>query len=111
MANQEMERALVFAGYEAMHAWGDGGHNGKHATEVFLQAMRWLWKDWPATRLTGELGNEERSEHLVVAVFVGSVEELRGLANFTHPCASRVTTSTPRRPSPSRSLKLMGCDS
>ncbi len=48
MANQEMERALVFAGYEVSHAWGEGGHDGKQATEVFPEAMRWLWKDWPA---------------------------------------------------------------
>jgi sugar lactone lactonase YvrE/enterochelin esterase-like enzyme len=48
MANQEMERALTFAGYEVNHTWGTGGHNGKHATEVFPDAMRWLWKDWPA---------------------------------------------------------------
>jgi sugar lactone lactonase YvrE/enterochelin esterase-like enzyme len=48
MANQEMERALKFAGYEVNHVWGEGGHNGKHATEVFPDAMRWLWKDWPA---------------------------------------------------------------
>jgi enterochelin esterase-like enzyme len=48
MANQEMERAFVFAGYEVNHSWGDGGHNGKHATQVFPDAMRWLWKDWPA---------------------------------------------------------------
>jgi gluconolactonase len=48
MANQEMERALTFAGYEVNHVWGTGGHNGKHATEVFPDAMRWLWKDWPA---------------------------------------------------------------
>ncbi len=48
IANQEMERALTFAGYEVNHAWGDGGHNGKHATQVFPDAMRWLWKDWPA---------------------------------------------------------------
>lgn len=47
MANQEMERALIFAGYEVEHAWGTGGHNGKHATEVFPDAIRWLWKDWP----------------------------------------------------------------
>ncbi|MFM1767506.1 MAG: Gluconolactonase precursor [Verrucomicrobiota bacterium] len=47
MANQEMQRALVFAGYEVRHAWGDGGHNGKHATAVFPDAMRWLWQDWP----------------------------------------------------------------
>jgi len=48
MANQEMERALKFAGYEVEHTWGEGGHNGRHATEVFPQAMRWLWKDWPS---------------------------------------------------------------
>ena len=48
MANQEMERALTFAGYEVAHVWGEGGHNGKHATEVFPDAVRWLWKDWPA---------------------------------------------------------------
>ncbi|MHC5542695.1 SMP-30/gluconolactonase/LRE family protein, partial [Singulisphaera rosea] len=49
MANQEMERALVFAGYEVEHAWGTGGHDAKHATEVFPEAIRWLWKDWPAS--------------------------------------------------------------
>jgi sugar lactone lactonase YvrE/enterochelin esterase-like enzyme len=48
MANQEMERALRFAGYEVNHAWGDGGHDTKHATAIFPVAMRWLWKDWPA---------------------------------------------------------------
>jgi sugar lactone lactonase YvrE/enterochelin esterase-like enzyme len=48
MANQEMERALAFAGYEVNHAWGTGGHDNRHATQVFPDAMRWLWKDWPA---------------------------------------------------------------
>src|SRR5262249_53006554 len=38
----------TFAGYEVNHAWGDGGHDGKHATKIFPDAMRWLWKDWPA---------------------------------------------------------------
>src|SRR5260221_12259374 len=47
MANQEMERALKFAGYEVNHVWGDGGHNGEHATQLFPDAMRWLWEDWP----------------------------------------------------------------
>ena len=48
MANQEMERSLRYAGYEVSHVWGEGGHNGTHATEIFPEAMRWLWKDWPA---------------------------------------------------------------
>ena len=34
MANQEMERSLAFAGYEVNHDWGDGGHNGQHATRA-----------------------------------------------------------------------------
>jgi gluconolactonase len=47
LANQEMLSAFEFAGYEVNHVWGDGGHNGKHATAIFPDAMRWIWKDWP----------------------------------------------------------------
>jgi predicted alpha/beta superfamily hydrolase len=43
MANQTMERALTFSGYEVNHVWGDNGHNGKHSTAIFPDAMRWLW--------------------------------------------------------------------
>ncbi len=45
MANQEMQRALKFAGYEHDFKWGKGGHSGQHATEIFPEAMKWLWKD------------------------------------------------------------------
>lgn len=47
MANQTMERALIYSGYEVAHAWGEGGHNGKHQGAVFPDAMRFLWKGWP----------------------------------------------------------------
>jgi gluconolactonase len=47
IANQAMERSLVFAGYEVQHVWGEGGHNGMHGTAIFPDAMRWLWKGWP----------------------------------------------------------------
>jgi gluconolactonase len=47
MANQTMERALAFSGYEVNHVWGDGGHNGKHMGAILPDALRWLWKDWP----------------------------------------------------------------
>jgi len=57
MANQMMERALTFAGYEVTHVWGDGGHNGKHGTAVFPDAMRWLWKDWPQPVKAGSSKN------------------------------------------------------
>lgn len=46
-ANETMERALTFAGYELNHAWGEDGHSGKHGTSIFPDVMRWLWKGWP----------------------------------------------------------------
>ncbi|MGA9608110.1 MAG: alpha/beta hydrolase-fold protein, partial [Rouxiella badensis] len=48
MSNQTMNRALEFAGYDVRHVWGAGSHNGSQATMVFPDAMRWLWRDYPA---------------------------------------------------------------
>src|SRR5258706_555622 len=39
MANQEMERALLFAGYEVNHAWGEDGHSGNHGTEIYPDSL------------------------------------------------------------------------
>ena len=64
VANQEMERALQFAGYEVEHIWGNGGHNGKHATEIFPDAMRWLWKGWPEPVKAGK-GSDKLQEILI----------------------------------------------
>jgi len=64
MANQSMERSLTFAGYEVKHKWGDGGHNGKHATELFPEAMEWLWAGWPAPVKTGK-GSSQLQEILI----------------------------------------------
>ena len=57
MANQTMERALIFAGYEVNHVWGEGAHNGRHGTALFPDAMRWLWKGWPAPVKAGTSKN------------------------------------------------------
>jgi gluconolactonase len=48
IANQDMQSALEYAGYDVRHEWGDGEHNSRHATEIFPQVMAWLWRDWPA---------------------------------------------------------------
>ena len=53
LANLEMLSALEFAGYEVNHAWGDGGHTGKHGAAVLPEALRWLWKDYPAAPKAG----------------------------------------------------------
>jgi enterochelin esterase-like enzyme len=38
MANQTMERALAFSGYEVNHAWGTEGHNAKQGDAIFPDA-------------------------------------------------------------------------
>ena len=64
MANQEMQRALTFAGYEVNHEWGEGGHNAEHATKIFPTAMKWLWKDWPQPVKVG-LGSQQLQQILI----------------------------------------------
>jgi gluconolactonase len=48
IANQDMQAALEYAGYDVRHVWGDGEHNSRHATELFPEVLRWLWRDYPA---------------------------------------------------------------
>lgn len=47
IANQDMLSALQYAGYDVRYEWGDGEHNSRHATAIFPDALRWLWRDWP----------------------------------------------------------------
>lgn len=46
-ANVLMESALRFAGYDMKHEWGEGAHDGVHASRIFPDVLRWLWRDWP----------------------------------------------------------------
>lgn len=64
IANQAMERSLVFAGYEVEHSWGTGGHDTKHATQIFPDAMKYLWKDWPKPIQKGQ-GSPQLKEILI----------------------------------------------
>ena len=65
MTNQTLERALSFAGYEVQHVWGEGAHNQKHATAIFPDAMRWLWKDWPQPVKAGQTKNQVLTDILI----------------------------------------------
>ena len=64
-ANETMERALTFSGYEIRHIWGEDGHNGNQGTSIFPSAMRWLWKDWPKPVTTGSSKNQYLSDILI----------------------------------------------
>jgi gluconolactonase len=57
-ANHEMLTALQFAGYEVTNIWGDGGHTHKQADLIFPDALRWLWKDYPAP-VTAGVGSQQ----------------------------------------------------
>src|SRR6204780_4202289 len=57
-ANETLERALTFAGYQVKHVWGEDGHNGNQGTSIFPEAMRWLWKDWPKPVVAGLSKNQ-----------------------------------------------------
>ncbi|QVL35018.1 SMP-30/gluconolactonase/LRE family protein [Telmatocola sphagniphila] len=54
IANQAMERSFQFMGYEVDHNWGEGRHDGRHSTELFPDAFKWLWKNWPEPVKTPE---------------------------------------------------------
>lgn len=64
-ANETLERALTFSGYDVKHIWGEGGHNGKHGTSIFPEAMRWLWKDYPKQIKAGSSQNQFLKDILV----------------------------------------------
>jgi sugar lactone lactonase YvrE/enterochelin esterase-like enzyme len=65
MANQTMERALIFSGYDVKHVWGEGQHSGKQGNSVFPEAMRWLWRDWPQKITPGSSRNQVLSDILI----------------------------------------------
>jgi sugar lactone lactonase YvrE/predicted alpha/beta superfamily hydrolase len=64
-ANESMERALTFAGYDVKHVWGEDGHNGRHGTAIFPAAMRWLWRDYPQPIKAGQSKNQFLQEILI----------------------------------------------
>jgi sugar lactone lactonase YvrE/enterochelin esterase-like enzyme len=87
-ANEMMERALTFAGYEVKHVWGEGGHSGAQGTSLFPDAMRWLWKDWPQPISRGSSKNQLLNDILIP----GEGWELVGQGyNFTEGTAANAT--------------------
>ena len=56
--NQMLASALQFAGYDVQCDWSDGGHNVTRSTQVFPQAMEWMWRDWREPFVTGTTQND-----------------------------------------------------
>lgn len=64
-ANEAMERALTFSGYDVKHVWGEGAHNGTHGTALFPEAMRWLWREYPKPVTLGATQNKFINDILI----------------------------------------------
>ncbi|MEO1614857.1 MAG: alpha/beta hydrolase-fold protein [Planctomycetota bacterium] len=46
LANQQMAKALEFAGYDYKFVFGTGKHDGNHGGAIFPDSLRWLWQGW-----------------------------------------------------------------
>jgi gluconolactonase len=46
--NQVMLEAFEFAGYDVKLEIGTGGHDGKQTAAIMPDALRWLWRGYPA---------------------------------------------------------------
>lgn len=46
--NQVMYEALEFAGYDAKFVMGTDGHSTRQGGAILPDALRWLWRDYPA---------------------------------------------------------------
>lgn len=55
-----MLAALQYAGYDVRHVWGDGAHNSAHASAIFPEVLRWLWRDYPAPIVANPAGASQQ---------------------------------------------------
>jgi gluconolactonase len=46
--NQVMFQALEYAGYDVKFELGEGGHDMVQGAAILPDALRWLWRDYPA---------------------------------------------------------------
>jgi gluconolactonase len=52
-ANLSMLSALEYSGYDVLHLWGEGGHDGKQAAARMPEILEWLWREYPAPIVAG----------------------------------------------------------
>jgi enterochelin esterase family protein len=45
LANQQMAKALAFAGYDYAFIFGQGFHSNKHGRALLPDSLRWLWRE------------------------------------------------------------------
>jgi predicted alpha/beta superfamily hydrolase/sugar lactone lactonase YvrE len=56
----DMLSALEYAGYDVTHVWGTEAHNSVHGASILPDALRWLWRGYPAPIAKPRGGTGER---------------------------------------------------
>lgn len=64
----DMASALEYAGYDAAHIWGTEAHNSKHGASILPDALRWLWRGYPAPIPRPKGGAGERQWSVLLTV-------------------------------------------
>ncbi len=54
LANQQMAKALQFAGYDYRFVFGQGFHSNRHGRSMLPESLRWLWRDYKPGEETKE---------------------------------------------------------
>jgi enterochelin esterase family protein len=70
LANQQMNAALKYMGYDVKFDWVEGyGHNSKRGGSIMPDALRWLWrkeKYTPVIETKGDLGGDMTLHRLLI---------------------------------------------
>ncbi len=60
IGNLTMSAALEYAGYDFEFVMGTGGHELSHASHIFPDVLRWIWRDYPGVTASGDLSFQPR---------------------------------------------------
>jgi gluconolactonase len=68
IGNQDIDKALSYAGYEHEFVVGTEGHNGKHAAAVFPDALRYIWKGYPEAPKAGTFPAKDKRNVMEILI-------------------------------------------
>lgn len=90
IANRQLAAALRSMGYDLRFDWAEGyGHNARHASALFPDALTWLWRSEQATPVVDVSGNLRGDMTLMKLLIPGEGWQplVTGLGFADGPCA------------------------
>lgn len=57
--NQLVASALRYAQYDVKSVWNEGGHSGTNGEKQMVEALAWLFRDWPQRVVHTTSGNQD----------------------------------------------------